>query len=296
MIQWGRRILFAVCLLGCAAPQDSTGLFDFGQSRGINQNRSLEETSGLVASQRYPGFFWAHNDSGHPPELFLLDSAAITRASFRIMNAKNRDWEDITRVTIDSTSFLFIGDIGDNERRRGVKIIYCVQEPDDLDASANLNPTQILSIRLAGRSRDVEALMADPVTKNLYLVSKREHKVNVYEIPYPYSPDTLVVEPLLQLPVSEITAADISPDGSEILMKNYTHIFYWIRHPGQSISKALEAPPVILPYEREPQGESIAWAIDGSGYFTISENAKGERGRLYFYRRTHPRDSSTFHP
>jgi hypothetical protein len=284
MTKWAIGIICAFHL-GCAAPEASRGPFEFGQTKGVNKNRGLEETSGLVASHAYPGSFWAHNDSGHPPELFLLDSNAQTKASFLVAGAKNRDWEDITRLTIDSTSILFIGDIGDNNQRHGIKIIYCVPEPENLDTSSSLNTIQTLRIRLAGRARDSEALMADPVTKNLYVVSKREHEVKVYEIPYPYPTDTLEVEAILELPVSRITAADISADGSEILLKNYTDVFYWKRFPGQTIPEALRTPPVTLPYEGEPQGESIAWAFDGSGYFTLSENGKGERGRLYFYKR-----------
>jgi hypothetical protein len=287
--------IFSIALLlltSCTLPKQEQGIFTLGTEKGVNTDRRLEEPSGLVASDRYPGYFWAHNDSGHPAEIFLLDSAAHTRASFRISGAKNRDWEDITRVTIDSATFLFIGDIGDNNQRHGVKIIYCVPEPDNLDSASDLNPTQTLWIRLAGRARDMEALMADPVTKNLYLISKREHEVKVYEVTYPYPRDTIEVEAILELPVSSITAADISSDGSEILLKNYQEIFYWKRLPGQTIPDALKAPPVTLPYEPEPQGESIAWALDGSGYFTLSENGKGERGRLYFYKRARQADTA----
>lgn len=235
---------------------------------------------------------WAHNDSGHPAEIFLLDSAAHTRASFRISGAKNRDWEDITRATIDSASVLFIADIGDNKQRHGVKIIYCVPEPENLDSSSTLSPSQTLWIRLAGRARDMEALMADPLTKSLYLISKWEHEVKLYEITYPYPRDTIEVEAVLELPVSKITAADISADGTEILLKSYDEVFYWKRLSGQRIPDALRTPPIILPYEPEPQGESIAWALDGSGYFTLSENGKGERGRLYFYQRTRQADKA----
>ncbi|MBL7850595.1 MAG: hypothetical protein JNN04_06810 [Cyclobacteriaceae bacterium] len=261
-------------------------------SEGTNKNKDLEETSGLVASQLYPGCFWAHNDSGHPAELFLLDSTAQTRASFLIAGAKNRDWEDIARLTIDSTSMLFIGDIGDNNRQHGMKVIYCVPEPDSLEGITELIPSRTLWIRLSGGYRDLEALMADPTTKNLYLISKREYEVNVYEIAYPYPEDTLEVAPILQLPLSQITAADISADGSEILIKNYNEVYYWKRLPGQRIAEVLSTDPISLPYEQEPQGESITWALDGSGYYTLSENGKGERGRLYFYARTHRRDSA----
>lgn len=286
------QVLSAIVLLGCNPAEKSNGPFELGRPCGVNENRDLEETSGLTASGNYPGFLWAHNDSGHPAELFLLDSNAQTTASFRVAGARNRDWEDITRLTIDSTSLLFIGDLGDNNRKHGLKIIYCVPEPPRLEGVTELTPSSTLWIHLSGGYRDMEALMADPVTRSLFLVSKREHEVNVYEITYPYPTDTINLEPILEIPVSQITAADISPDGREILMKNYRNVFYWKRLAGQTVAEALMTPPKTLPYEPEPQGETIAWASDGSGYFTLSENAKGERGRLYFYPRSHQVDST----
>lgn len=285
------QLLWLVVAIGCAAPETSTGLFEPGVALGVNHNKQLEESSGLVASSKFPGRLWAHNDSGHAPEIFLLDSTAQTQASFRISGAVNRDWEDICRLSTDTASYLFIGDIGDNSRRHGLKVIYCVPEPDRLEGLSELTPTKTITIHLAGGYRDMEALMADPLTQNLYLISKREHAVRVYEVAFPYPDDTVHLDHILEIPVSKITAADISPDGSEILMKNYTDVFYWKRNAGQTVVEALKAPPLILPYEREPQGESIAWAIDGSGYYTLSENGKGERGKLYFYPRTDRADT-----
>lgn len=291
-----KRLLGFACallvLIRCGAPEQASELFKPGESRGVNKNKGLEETSGLIASQKFPGFLWAHNDSGHDPELFLLDSTAETRATFRVA-ANNRDWEDIARLSIESTSMLFIGDIGDNNRKHGLKIIYCIPEPQRLDSLTELVPADTLFLELSGGYRDMEALMADPVTKHLYLISKREDAVKVYEVAYPYPADTVTLDPLLELPVTQITAADISPDGSEILVKNYREIFYWKRQPGQTVLQALMAPPTRLQYTPEPQGESIAWALNGTGYFTLSENAKGERGRLYFYRRATAADSLT---
>ncbi len=33
----------------------------------------ITESSGLVSSQRKPGTFWTHNDSGNDPELYAFD-------------------------------------------------------------------------------------------------------------------------------------------------------------------------------------------------------------------------------
>jgi hypothetical protein len=88
-----------------------------------------------------------------------------------------------------------------------------------------------------------------------------------------------------KLPFSRIVAADISIDGSELLLKDYDRIYYWSRKEGQSIPELMNTSPVELPYDREPQGEAIAWQRDGEGFYTLSETMKNYRGRLLFYER-----------
>lgn len=278
-------LLFLLSLTGCAPSTPPETLFTLGRTLGINKNHDLEETSGLAASLRHPGMLWAHNDSGHPAELFLLDSTGQTVSRFQIINAKNRDWEDIAAGWgPDSTALLFIGDTGDNREQRPFKFIYCIREPA-ATPGGEVTVADTLIVRFDDRPRDCEALLYDPLSHNLYLVSKREKEVRIYEVPYPYAPDTLIVEPVAKIPIQHITAGDISRDGAEILLKNYTSIYYWRRSPGQSVPEALRQPPVELAYEREPQGEAIAWADNGTGFYTLSENGKGERGRLKFYSR-----------
>lgn len=276
--------LFLAALLGCSTAVTERGPFTTGRVLGVNKNHALEETSGLASSSRYPGMLWAHNDSGNPAELFLLDSSAQTVASFRLSNSRNRDWEDIAvGPGPDSTDWLFVGDIGDNSHKHKYLYIYCLKEPD-LNSAGAAAVSDTLVISLADKPRDAEALLVDPVSRNLYIVTKREKEVHVYEISYPYA-DTIVAPSALRLPLRYITAGDISRDGSEILLKSYTAIYYWKRAPGQSVLDALRAAPLELTYAHEPQGEALAWAIDGSGFYTLSENAKGERGRLLFHAR-----------
>jgi hypothetical protein len=80
-------------------------------------------------------------------------------------------------------------------------------------------------------------------------------------------------------------AGDISPDGREVLIKNYDHIFYWENTEGKTIPSLLQESPSEVPYKVEPQGESIAWSDDLSGFYTISERNKGKKSYLYYYKR-----------
>jgi hypothetical protein len=128
--------------------------------------------------------------------------------------------------------------------------------------------------------------MIDPATRDLYIVSKREEPVYLYRLQYPYSTtDTLVAKQVLSLPLTQIVAGDISSDGKEVLLKNYDHIYYWENAGGKTIPEMLQEPAQKVPYEAEPQGESIAWSESLSGFYTISEMNKGKKTYLYFYKR-----------
>jgi hypothetical protein len=279
-------ILFCPCFVGCQPEQNSETLFSKGKSQGSNKNHQLEETSGLAESVTNPGFLWAHNDSGNPPEIFLLDTLAKTKKVFILAKVQNRDWEDIAVGPCGKTnaSCLYVGDIGDNLSRYPYKYIYRFREPS-LNDPQEISDFDTLIVKLPDGIRDSEALMSDPVSGNLYLVTKREKSVLIYEVANPEHTDTVVARIVGRIPHQHIVAADISSDGSEVLIKSYEHIYYWKKKGNESLVDLLKTPSTKLDYDRETQGESIAWARNGSGYYTLSENGKGERAKLYFYKR-----------
>ncbi len=278
-------LLLAGLLMGCEQSAQNGTLFEMGRSQGTNKNHRLEEASGLAASAANPGYLWTHNDSGNPDELFLINEEAVTKKTFRT-DIKNRDWEDIALGPgpEENIQYLYVGDIGDNLARYDVKYIYRIPEPL-LDASEIISDFDTLMVKLSDEIRDTETLMIDPISKNLYLVSKRQKKVGLYEITYPFTADTLIAERVVDLDLKNINGGSISTLGDEVLLRNYEHIYYWKKTSNETIVDLLKKPAIELQYDPEPQGESIAWAQDGSGFFTLSENAKGERAKLYFYKR-----------
>ena len=216
----------------------------------------------------------------------MLDENAVTKKIYTLSKIENIDWEDIALGPgpEENTYYLYVGDIGDNLIRRAVKYIYRTREPL-LDGSEEITDFDTMMVKLSDEVRDTETLLSDPISKNLYLVSKREHDVGLYEITYPFTADTLIAVRVHSLPLKNINGGSISPPGNEVLLRNYEHIYYWKKTGNESIIDLLKKPAIELRYDPEPHGESIAWARDGSGFFTLGENAKGERARLFFYKR-----------
>lgn len=253
----------------------------------------IDEASGIAESLRYPDHFWVHNDSGDEARLFLLNRQGETIVTLILQGITHRDWEDIaTGPGVEQgESYIYVGEIGDNGAQHTYKNIYRLKEP----VLANLNEGQnvlsgaveTITFSYLDGNRDAETLMVDSQTKDIYIVSKREERVQVYLLEYPQTlTDTLVLPVVQTLPYTRVTAGDISADGSEIVLKTLTSVYYWKRNNTETIPEALGRQAERLPYFIEPQGEAIAWLKDGSGYITVSETSNANVIPIfYFYRR-----------
>ena len=287
-----KKIAFALLILGCTAcSKNPVGaqaeLFTFGEPLAEANKKNLDEASGLAASINTPGDLWTLNDSGNGAEIFLIDQKADIKLVCRLKGIKNRDWEDIAvGPGPEGKSFIYVADIGDNSAQYPLKYIYRFEEPTLTPGIEEIEISAIdqITFKLPDTQKDTECLLLDPNTKDLYVVSKREMPVFLYQLKYPYSTkDTLTAIQLTSIPVSNVSAGSISADGKEVLLKNYEYVFYW--KINGSIEETLKETPTRLPYKPEPQGEAIAWARDGSGFFTISETVIGKRSYLFFYKR-----------
>jgi hypothetical protein len=128
----------------------------------------------------------------------------------------------------------------------------------------------------------------DPIEKLLYIITKRGDSVGVYTSTLKYKAnDTLSLTFRGKLffnglkPFKWITAADVSADGKQILVRNYEKVYYWPRNTTEPIWQTLKKAPLELPYKQEKQGEAIAFTPDGKGYYTTSE---GVYAPIYFYK------------
>ncbi|MEQ8425579.1 MAG: hypothetical protein RIA63_12770, partial [Cyclobacteriaceae bacterium] len=182
----------------------------------------------------------------------------------KLMNIKNREWEDISKGPgpNDSTKYLYIGEIGDNDAKYDSKYLYRVVEPTFKgDKKISIEEIETFVINLPDGKRDMETITIDQTTGDLYLISKREENVNVYlaRASTLVPGDTLVPEKIGILPFHNVVAANFSQDSKEILIKTYDEIYYWNRPDSLSIQQVLQNDPIKLNYRSEPQGESIAW-------------------------------------
>ena len=276
---------------------------DFGEQQDICTIRpsTIDEASGLVASSKYPGVLWTHNDSGDDPKLYAFNLDGEIVAEVTLQGIKNRDWEDIAIAPSETKGEydLYIGEIGDNGARYNEIEIYKIREPEiDINSinkklSVKNEEIQTITLCYPDGARDSEAFFVEPSTKDIFVITKRESTPRLYKAIAPYSENKNYLEFIKEIkteslgPLSWITGADISPDGNEILMRSYLSIFYYKRENGKPVESAFDGSIEKVPYgpATERQGEAICWSHRGEGYYTISESVQGSEQHLYYYQR-----------
>lgn len=249
---------------------------------------AILEASGIARSNVNPGILWTHNDSGGKAEVYAIDTSGNLRATLVLDGATSRDWEDIASLKDAKTgkSYLYIGEIGDNGARYASVFVYRVEEPrltpgDSLYTSAAIEKYEI---NYEDGARDAEGLFVEPISKDIYIITKREEKVGLYRIAKPSAKETNIARKISTLPFGWVTAADISPNGKKLLVKTYTGVWQYKLSRDKSGEIMLGKNPKGLPYRLEPQGEAICYDNKGKDYFTLSEAGTEGKQILYYYK------------
>jgi hypothetical protein len=254
---------------------------------GRIQTDRLNETSGLAVSRQNPNVLWLHNDGGNK-RVFAVTSDGALAASVRL-RAKIDDVEDIAigagpEIGVD---FIYLGDIGDNNgNRHEIRVVRLV-EPD-LSQAGNeefdAKRVEEFRLRYPDGPHDAEALMVDPATGDVLIVTK-DRRSRLYRV----AADALKVngvatlELVALLNVGDISGGDISRAGDMILLRTEQRGWLWPRQPGEDLADALGRAPRRVTTRGNGQaknGESIGFSPDGRGYFTVSE---GQREAIYYF-------------
>jgi hypothetical protein len=305
-----RRMVFAVSavILACitmSAHAQCPGCVTFnpGVVWGTNSFTQLNEASGLAASTRNPGVVWSHNDDGddganNGARLLAFRTNGTGLARFNI-NITLTDVEDmaIGPGPVAGVQYLYVGDIGGaNSVRNEIRVVR-IPEPTISQFSSGNPPSidfagvQVFTLKYpTGIFWDAETLFVDPLNGDVYVGTKHEtvgtwiYRVNL-NAALPGSTNTM--EFVLTVPFYDASGGAISPDGSQIALRNEFSAKTWLRCPDDTISNALARAGQSIPVigtPTEPNGEAIAFLPGGRGYLTVSDNS--EAPPLYYFSST----------
>lgn len=275
--------------------QDITGVpRTYGPPRilGNLADPAITESSGLVASRLNPGVYWTHNDSGHDPAVFCVRRRGEACGSWRVTGAQARDWEAISTGPgpEQGTSYLYVGDIGDNLEDLDEVLVYRVPEPSVPasgtgsagGAAAATEQAETFRLRYPDGPHNAEAMAVHPQTGDLYVVVKAADPA-VYVARAPLTPAPVTLELLGNVTIPDpvparkvVTGADIAPGGRRVAVSTYADGYELELPPGEPTFDAIWRQParrVVL--GDRAQGESIAYRLDGRALLTTSEQAVG---------------------
>lgn len=268
-----------------SAACEPCAMYAAGTSWGVIELNSLAEASGIAASRRQPGVIWILND-GSRQSIFAFNRNGERLATFDF-SQKVDDTEDIATGPgpVAGVPYLYIGDIGGNQGsdvvRKKVKILR-LPEPM-VDAAWATNPRspefkdlEVFTLTYPDGAYDAETLMIDPVSGDVLIATKQNIGARLYRANLTGLADgaNVTLEYVATIEFNQASGGDISPDGSQIVLRREDFAMSWGRCAGATVGEALRLAgqpiPVIGP-PLEPNGEGIALLPDKTGYLTISE-------------------------
>lgn len=295
-----------------------------------------QETSGIcrAAKSANAGHLWMESDGTIGKIFSVRMSDGATRGAWTLSGfaTTGGDWEDIASATVGAQSYVYVCDSGNNLNTvdsRGAGIdgrIFRVKEPTITGTDGTLTAgTDYETIAWAFPAanipthRDVETLLADPDTGDLYFLTKRITPIAVYRLAHAASytgtqtleylgtitTPAVISEPADNQNDGYVVGGDINADGTEIVLKSYSTAYIFSRNKAtQTILQALQGTPQDVPGYvggfvthrqgahhplGEPQGEGICFDLLNNLYsaseFVSTHGSGASAHPTFFYER-----------
>jgi hypothetical protein len=211
--------------------------------------------------------------------LFAINEKGKKLGTWKVTDAKNTDWEDIATFKDEKGKcFLYIGDIGNNNRTRSEMIIYKLAEPKvsegDKDSSKKnpnkTEPAEAINFKYPDGNYDAETLMIHPngdiyvLTKSLigasevFKIGKKTTKIADFSVP--------------AIPNGFVTGGEISPDGKRIILCDYFNAYEIVLpKDAKKFDDIWKETPLVIELGERKQGEAICYTADGKAIIATSE-------------------------
>ena len=258
----------------------------------ILESKELDEVSGIQSGEG--GVFYLHNDEGSP-SIYIADTDGRHLGKIKIRDAKNRDWEDITRIPLESGPLLVLGDTGDNKARYKSIKLYFVAEPRP--SASGTYPEQVdllhkLKARYPDGPRDCEAIAYDPASNMILVLTKRDRPPRLYGLPVEealqagkaelqylgevpgFRPPTMadILSSKKRGPfISQPTGMDISSDGRRAAVITYRSLYLFERAEDETWAEAFQKAPLEFVGPPGLHDEAVTFEFGGTSVYVSTE-------------------------
>lgn len=209
--------------------------------------KSLSENSGIVSIK--DSTLWVIEDHGNKDDIYKIDLSGKIINHLKIKNAKNHDWEDLTK---DEKGNLYIGDFGNNHNDRKNLVIYKLRNPE-LERGDKITAEKIefsypeqnnYPPKKTNLNFDAEAFFYK--AGNLFIITKNRTipftgEAFIYKVPA--KKGTYKAELIgkfitcVEGTTCQITAADLSPNGKNIALLGYGKVWIYSNFTGDDFSR-----------------------------------------------------------
>ncbi len=267
-----------------------TGCSNYGQLTFISKlPTKLNENSGIVAMNNIN--LWIIEDNGNTDNIYQVDFNGNLLKQLKVKDAKNRDWEDLTK---DNTGNVYIADFGNNNNDRKDLVIYKIPNPeiekgDKIDAEKikfSYPEQKKFPPAKDGLLYDSEALFY--YNEALYIITKNKSKpftgtALIYKVPAKKGEYKATYvgkfSTCTEQGRCEVTSADISPDGKQIVLLGYGMLWVFTDFSWDDFSKGTMK---TIDLGATTQLESLCFKDNNT--LLLSDEARGSTGRnLYSY-------------
>ena len=214
--------------------------------------KALREISGVAASRQNPDILWVHNDGkGGDSRLVFAVSTSGKLAALVGFPIKVDDLEDIAIGPGPKTGadYLYLGDIGDNDERRGEIRVVRFAEPQVSEARGGqieVEAAEEFRLTYPDGPHNAEALIVDPLNGDLFIVTKENRNARLFTCPASRLEDKVVAKLkfLRSLDIHRVSGGAIARDGSQIILRREDKGWLWNRGRNQSVAEraAIESP------------------------------------------------------
>ena len=266
---------------------------------GTFSTADLDEVSGVAASALNPGVLWLLDDGPGTTGVWAVRSDGERLGFLAVVGMDGSDTEDLAIAPCGGSSSseavghvrpcLWIGDIGDNRRRREHVAVLRLAEPD-LRGGVPTDPVpaEVMALRYPGGATDAEALLVAPDGGSLVVVAKAafDDQTGVTGATTAYAATGFADQELTALgevfvPPAEIGVAAAFVGASvtggaattgRVLLRTYDHVVEYVApEPAAPLATFPSWPAQEVPGPGLPQAEAVAWDNDSCGYWLVSE-------------------------
>jgi hypothetical protein len=245
---------------------------------GPLEEEGLVEASGMAPS--WSGdVLWVNNDAGDGPVLYAIGTDGAALGGVVVEGATHTDWEDLASGPCGAAcSCLYVADIGNNDGTRTEGVVWRIPEPSLEDTRSQ--PAEALRYVFPDGPQDSEAMLVDPVTGEIFLLTRTIGTTRVYGFPdAPAQPTdapvTLELVATLDLTElgndGEVVGGSVSRGGARVALRTNGDLLLFQAPDGGGVRQALETAYTRLPTPEVPDPEAMSWSYDGSRIYLANE-------------------------